>query len=616
MSDTIPYTRPTSFEVPEGGLASFLTATVGDWADESLPETGIATAKAAADQLAEYGRYEDTYMVHAAEGETVVPMAVFDENPKLRASLFRQMRSMGIDPDRYVVGNELNSINPVTGQPEFFLKKLFKGLKKAVKSVVKVVKKAAPIILGIGLNMIPGLGAIAAGALSGGISSLAAGGNFKDALKSAAIGGALGGLFKGVQGGIQAKQAGDTFVSGFGEGVRRGLPGAELAAQKAGEAAVAQGLKDQTAMLADIGVPGAPTTETILRTTGAPAASTASQAAQTAARLPPANVPSITATPAAATAAAAPVVTLGTQAVDSAISGASGAAGVRRTPSELELLQTGPQQPAPVATAQVPGGLVTPENVPAGFRQSVKDAFTSEGGTFIEDMKKAFLPRRVTAADYLPKNVTAEQAANMASNVPGQSLLEAAEAAASSANAAAGLTEGIGGMVRQFGPGFAAGTGILAATGGFEQPEMEIPQPYGGVTGKQLLDENPELYRAGRVQYAVPGTTTTAAAPTTVYTPYVQLPRAQVAQPAQPVMVSAPIIRQAADGGAMTRENFPRQNGAIDGPGTGTSDDIPAMLSDGEFVFTAKAVRGAGNGSRDNGVRKMYQIMRQFESVA
>ena len=305
MSDTIAYTRPAPFEVPEGGLASFLTATVGDWADENLPETGIATAKAAADKLAEYGRYEDTYMVHAAEGETVIPMAVFEENPKLRESLFRQMRSMGIDPDRYVIGNELNSINPVTGQPEFFLKKLFKGLKKAVKAVVKVVKKAAPIILGIGLNMIPGLGAIAAGALSGGISTLAAGGNFKDALKSAAIGGALGGLFKGVQGGIQAKQAGDTFVSGFGEGLSRGLPGAELAAQQAGEAAVAQGLKDHAAMMAQV-PSGAPTTETILRATGAPVATTASQAAQTAARLPPAGVPSVTATVAAPAAAAAP----------------------------------------------------------------------------------------------------------------------------------------------------------------------------------------------------------------------------------------------------------------------------------------------------------------------
>lgn len=606
MSDTIAYTRPAPFEVPEGGLASFLTATVGDWANENLPETGIATAKAAADKLAEYGRYEDTYMVHAAEGETVVPMAVFDENPKLRESLFRQMRSMGIDPDRYVIGNEFNSINPVTGQPEFFLKKLFKGLKKAVKAVIKVVKKAAPIILGIGLNMIPGLGAIAAGALSGGISTLAAGGNFKDALKSAAIGGALGGLFKGVQGGIEAKQAGDSFASGFTKGVGRGLPGAELAAQKAGEAAVAQGLKDQTAMMANIGVSGAPTTETILRTTGAPAATTASQAAQTAARLPPAAVPSVTATAAAAAPSFADsyVASLSPRVADAAAGAVSGAG----------TQVTSPDAPT-VTTTQAPSALVTPENMPAGFRQSVKDAFTSEGGTFIEDMKKAFLPRRVTAADFLPEGVSLEKAATTPLG-DGRYLLDAAKAAAESANAAAGLTEGIGGMVRQLGPGFAAGTGILAATGGFEQPEMEIPQPYGGVTGQQLLDENPELYRVGRVQYAVPGTTTTAAAPTTVYTPYVQLPRAPVMQPARPPMVSAPIIRQAADGGAMTRENFPRQNGAIDGPGTGTSDDIPAMLSDGEFVFTAKAVRGAGNGSRDNGVRKMYQIMRQFESVA
>jgi hypothetical protein len=35
-------------------------------------------------------------------------------------------------------------------------------------------------------------------------------------------------------------------------------------------------------------------------------------------------------------------------------------------------------------------------------------------------------------------------------------------------------------------------------------------------------------------------------------------------------------------------------SGEVDGPGTGTSDSIPAMLSDGEFVFTAKAVKQIG----------------------
>ena len=66
----------------------------------------------------------------------------------------------------------------------------------------------------------------------------------------------------------------------------------------------------------------------------------------------------------------------------------------------------------------------------------------------------------------------------------------------------------------------------------------------------------------------------------------------------------------------MALEQFPRRTGQIEGPGTETSDDIPAMLSDGEFVMTAKAVKGAGNGSREQGFRKMYDIMRSFEGGA
>jgi hypothetical protein len=42
-------------------------------------------------------------------------------------------------------------------------------------------------------------------------------------------------------------------------------------------------------------------------------------------------------------------------------------------------------------------------------------------------------------------------------------------------------------------------------------------------------------------------------------------------------------------------ESVRYEGGESEGPGTGTSDDIPAMLSDGEFVMTAKATRGAGS---------------------
>jgi hypothetical protein len=61
---------------------------------------------------------------------------------------------------------------------------------------------------------------------------------------------------------------------------------------------------------------------------------------------------------------------------------------------------------------------------------------------------------------------------------------------------------------------------------------------------------------------------------------------------------------------------YPRKTGQISGPGTATSDSIPAMLSDGEFVMTAKAVRGLGKGSRREGAKRMYALMHQLERNA
>jgi hypothetical protein len=66
----------------------------------------------------------------------------------------------------------------------------------------------------------------------------------------------------------------------------------------------------------------------------------------------------------------------------------------------------------------------------------------------------------------------------------------------------------------------------------------------------------------------------------------------------------------------MNRGGYPRKTGQIAGPGTETSDDIPAMLSDGEFVVTAKAVRGVGNGSRREGAKKLYRMMHAMEKKA
>ena len=89
-----------------------------------------------------------------------------------------------------------------------------------------------------------------------------------------------------------------------------------------------------------------------------------------------------------------------------------------------------------------------------------------------------------------------------------------------------------------------------------------------------------------------------------------------------------------AEGGDVAMEDFKRMDGPINGPGTEVSDDIPAMLSDGEFVMTGRAVRGAGafdlqrgdggiltltpNGSesRDKGTNLMYEMMELFSEFA
>lgn len=135
--------------------------------------------------------------------------------------------------------------------------------------------------------------------------------------------------------------------------------------------------------------------------------------------------------------------------------------------------------------------------------------------------------------------------------------------------------------LRQYGP--MGILGLLAAykTGAFDPDYSNVMKgPYGGIGNVDLQAKYPGTYRPG-----VP----------------------QIARP----MAHGGYAHKMAAGG------FPRRNGAIAGPGTETSDDIPAMLSDGEFVMTAQAVRGAGNGNREAGIRRMYDMMNGFErSVA
>jgi hypothetical protein len=136
----------------------------------------------------------------------------------------------------------------------------------------------------------------------------------------------------------------------------------------------------------------------------------------------------------------------------------------------------------------------------------------------------------------------------------------------------------------------AAGMGIAGLSGAFSTEQPQLPPGYEdfmNAPGQRLLEQYPERYGLsfGGVN------TMSQTAPYQMYRPY-----------------------GAATGGSTS--DFPRKNGHINGPGTGTSDDIPAMLSDGEFVFTAKAVRNMGNGSRRKGAKKMYALMKKLEGRA
>jgi len=193
------------------------------------------------------------------------------------------------------------------------------------------------------------------------------------------------------------------------------------------------------------------------------------------------------------------------------------------------------------------------------------------------------------------------------------------------------------GIIQKYGPLALAGTAAVAATGGMKgEPANQNPAFNRNYTGSDYMRDNPDKFSGGLSSYTRPATPDSPIVPTPSYgtIPIGQagnvIPMGVTQSPggvAQPYNVAGlygvPLIygpdgqpRRMAKGGDAQMTNFPRKNGPINGPGTGTSDDIPAMLSDGEFVFTAKAVRNAGGGSRRKGAARMYKLMKKLEGGA
>lgn len=145
-------------------------------------------------------------------------------------------------------------------------------------------------------------------------------------------------------------------------------------------------------------------------------------------------------------------------------------------------------------------------------------------------------------------------------------------------------------------------------SGGLPQPTMPQPRPNLPASG---MGPNPAWSPIGSPQQnAMP-----PPAPNGL-PPMVPPPGAQVPSPipqSQPMGGLGP--RGPAFGG-IDRYNRRASGGAISGPGTGTSDDIPARLSDGEYVIPAHVVAALGDGSTAAGAKRLDELQRQVRLIA
>ena len=194
---------------PEGGVGSFLTSNMDEMPDNVLAfgqPRGINSMGDVANRMAQMGRNGDTELAHVNRDEIIIDRNMA-RDPRIRNAMAEVFSDNDMDMSRYTVGNAANSVNPYTGNREFFIKKIIKGVKK-------IVKMAAPIVIPLAMNaMFPGMGALASGFIGSGISSLAQGNNFKDSMKAGLMGGLVGGIGQG----FKNMGANKGFFSGEGQ---------------------------------------------------------------------------------------------------------------------------------------------------------------------------------------------------------------------------------------------------------------------------------------------------------------------------------------------------------------------------------------------------------------
>ena len=503
---------------------------------QSFATGGIASLNPMAREMAEAGRYGDTMLAHISPVE---------------AQILRRYGGSG-------------TINPMTGMPEFFLKKMFKKLGKAVKKFANTT--IGKIVIGTALFMVAGpaaagmLGASAGGAAAAGISgfvsgagtSLLAGGNLKDSLKAGAIGGITAGVSKGVMN-------------------RMSTPAAAAAPE------IAQQPLQVTQ-------PTVPSGDVLPLKSISPTQAAVSVPAGGIGSLPVATGPTAN--------SFTPRFT-GAEGIQDTLAQASRVSAPRAfsvvPPTSGGTLNIGRAGAQPQGQSGFRAGQQYPDlpDLPESMRADA--SIGADKNIFQKGLAKLSPGRFDATAQAAGEKAFEDTFAQYGGNrlVQGTDAYTTAITKANEARAAA-IVSNTPNVFRQYAPLAATGLGIMALGGGFDEEEGAPPEGF-----EDFMSGIPLQKEEDRLRYG--GVNTTAYA--NLFNPYSYTP---------------PAPRAAAKGGSMDKE-FPRKTGPINGPGTGTSDDIPAMLSDGEFVFTAEAVRGMGNGSRRAGAKKMYALMRKLE---
>lgn len=511
----------------------------------------------------------------------------------------------------------------------------------------------------LGVNSVAGVAAIS-GFVGGAGSTLLAGGSIGDALKAGAVSGLAAGAFSGVTGGAGAFESGSyagpktvggmwkqfteslggTAPAGAAKDVTTGLDATKTIGSKAGElvdetAAINKaGLSpNQVAAMADeaagIPVAGVPPPQPDLQALKADIIGGRTGAVPTPAieaipigptnlssytgpgGITPPNISGVGPGSSAYAGPTAPVNLSGTGPVTSAYTGPTapinlsgtgpGSSAYTGPTTPVNLSGTGPVSTTPTRIADfstpqealagipsVQGGQLDP--ITLNLRQpasAVSPITEPEGvmsllgkGEYLEAGKAAGTKLGNLYDEYLSPSGIQERGQQRALDAYKKTLAETSDEVL----ARKAYEEALPKMFETYGPLAAAGMGA-AYLGGAFTPE---PPP------------KPNIPESGASLYA--------------RNPYTLNPRVQTyyASTGERANFATGGVASLARGG----QTFPRKTGPIDGPGTGTSDSIPAMLSDGEFVFTAKAVRAMGGGSRRKGAKRMYALMKALEKRA